>query len=61
MGQVLTLSDINLFVAANHTYAGDISVSLVNPLNTTTRMLSGNADDVRMHIVTISMTRQIAL
>ncbi len=54
MGQVLTLSDINLFVAANHTYAGDISVSLINPLNTTTRILyPGNANNVGMNMVTI--------
>ncbi|HEY5125432.1 MAG TPA: LamG-like jellyroll fold domain-containing protein [Ignavibacteria bacterium] len=54
MGQVLTISDINLFVAANHTYAGDISVSLRNPANTTTRILyPGNANNVGMHMVTI--------
>ena len=54
MGQVLTLSDVNLFIAANHTYTGDISVSLQNPANTTIRILyPGNGNNVGMHMITI--------
>ncbi|HEY5533614.1 MAG TPA: LamG-like jellyroll fold domain-containing protein [Ignavibacteria bacterium] len=54
MGQVLTVSDINLFVAANHAFAGDMSVSLKNPANTTTRVLyPGNSSFVGMSMVTI--------
>ncbi|MGA2669099.1 MAG: LamG-like jellyroll fold domain-containing protein [Ignavibacteria bacterium] len=54
MPQGLTISDINVFVGITHTYANDISVSLRNPANTTTRILTpGAGSNVGMHMITV--------
>ena len=54
MGQVLSISDLNVFVAANHSYAGDMNVSIKNPANTTTRILySGSPSYIGGSMVTI--------
>jgi subtilisin-like proprotein convertase family protein len=54
MPQSLTISDVNVFVAALHTYANDISVSLRNPANSTTRILyPGAGPDLGMHMITV--------
>ena len=50
----LTISDINIYVGITHTYANDISVTLKNPANTTTRILyPGAATNLGMHMITI--------
>ncbi|MGH2574805.1 MAG: T9SS type A sorting domain-containing protein, partial [Ignavibacteria bacterium] len=52
--QSLTISDINVFVAINHTYANDINISLRNPAGSTTRILyPGAGADVGMHMITL--------
>lgn len=54
MPQTLSITDVNVFVAAHHTYANDISVSLINPAGTTTRILyPGGGSNVGMHMITI--------
>lgn len=54
MPQSLTISDVNVFMAALHTYANDISVSLRNPAGSTTRILyPGGASNLGMHMITI--------
>jgi subtilisin-like proprotein convertase family protein len=54
MPQSLTISDINVFAAITHTFANDISISLVNPAGTTTRILyPGASPDLGMHMITI--------
>jgi subtilisin-like proprotein convertase family protein len=54
MSQSLTISDVNVFIAATHTYASDISVSLKNPAGTTTRILyPGGSSNLGMHMITI--------
>jgi len=54
MSQGLTISDINVFISANHNYANDISVTLVNPSGATSCLLypGGNAN-LGMHMITI--------
>jgi subtilisin-like proprotein convertase family protein len=50
----LTITDVNLFAAINHTWANDISVSLTNPAGTTTRILyPGGGTNLGMHMITI--------
>ena len=50
----LIISDINVYVAAKHSNASDISVSLVNPAGTTTRILyPGGSSNLGMHMITI--------
>ena len=52
--QSSTISDINVFVGINHTFANDISVSLINPAGTTTRILyPGGSTNSGMHMITI--------
>jgi subtilisin-like proprotein convertase family protein len=54
MPEGLTISDVNVFVGVNHTYANDISISLVNPAGSTTRILyPGGSSNVGMHMITI--------
>ena len=50
----LTISDINIYVGITHTFANDISVSLRNPANSTTRILyPGAGPNAGMHMITI--------
>jgi subtilisin-like proprotein convertase family protein len=52
--QSLTISDINVFVAAQHTYAADIKVTLKNPSGATSLILyPGGNINLGMHMVTI--------
>jgi subtilisin-like proprotein convertase family protein len=54
MPQNLTISDINVFVGILHTYANDISLSLINPAGSTTRILyPGAATDNGRNMITI--------
>lgn len=54
MPEGLTISDVNVFVGVTHTYANDISISLINPAGSTTRILyPGGTSNVGMHMVTI--------
>jgi subtilisin-like proprotein convertase family protein len=54
MPEGLTINDINVFAAITHTYANDISISLVNPAGTTTRILyPGASPDLGYHMMTI--------
>jgi len=54
ISQSVTITDVNVFVAALHTYAGDVSVSLKNPSGSTTRVLyPGSSASLGMHMVTI--------
>jgi len=50
----LIINDVNVFVGIKHSNASDISVSLVNPAGTTTRILyPGGSTNLGMHMVTI--------
>jgi subtilisin-like proprotein convertase family protein len=54
ISQSVTISDVNLYIAALHTYANDISVSLKNPAGTTTTILyPGGNTGLGMHMITI--------
>jgi subtilisin-like proprotein convertase family protein len=54
MPEGLTISDVNVYVAAVHAFANDISVSLRNPANSTTRILyPGGVPNLGMHMITI--------
>ncbi|MCX6163346.1 MAG: T9SS type A sorting domain-containing protein, partial [Ignavibacteriae bacterium] len=54
ISQSVTISDVNIYIAALHTFANDISVSLKNPAGTTTRILyPGGVPNIGMHMVTI--------
>jgi len=54
MPEGLTISDVNVYVSALHGFANDISVSLRNPANSTTRILyPGGSPNLGMHMITI--------